>query len=118
MKGDELAERLIGFGADILKLVSSLPKTTAAKHAGEQLLRSGTSCGANYEEGRGAESRGDFVHKLSVTHKELKESRYWLKLILKSEMTKNGVAEKILPECEELCAIIGKSIVTARENAK
>ncbi|OGH61388.1 MAG: hypothetical protein A3G34_05220 [Candidatus Lindowbacteria bacterium RIFCSPLOWO2_12_FULL_62_27] len=116
MKGDELAERLVDFGAGILGLVEALPKTASGRHVAEQIMRAGTSCGANYEEGRGAESRGDFVHKLSVTNKELKECRYWLKLIAKSKMLANGTATDALDECEELCAIISKSIATAKKN--
>mgnify|MGYP001617524504 CR=1 FL=1 len=118
MKGDELADRMVDFGAAALQLVEALPKTATGRHVSEQLMRCGTSCGANYEEGRGAESRGDFVHKLSVTHKELKESRYWLKLIVKSRLLSNGLPGDLLDECEELCAIIGKSVKTAKENEK
>lgn len=116
MKGDALADRLVDFGTDILQLVESLPKSATGRHIAEQLMRSGTSCGANYEEGRGAESRGDFVHKLSITNKELKECRYWLKLIVKSEILPNGAAVIVLEECEELCAIMSKSIATAKKN--
>ena len=114
MKGDELADRFVKFGAEVLRLVEELPKSRSGRHVGEQLMRAGTSCGANYEEGRGAESREDFIHKLGITHKELKESRYWLKLIGQSELIKNGSTADILDECEELCAIIGRSIKTAK----
>ena len=75
-KGDALADRLIDFGVKIIKLVNTLPKTVVGKHIGGQLLSSGTSPGANYEESRGAESRADFIHKLSIVLKELKESRF------------------------------------------
>ncbi|MBI4178901.1 four helix bundle protein [bacterium] len=113
MKGDDLSDRFVEFGDAVLTVVEGLPETKTGRHIGEQLMRSGTSCGANYEEGRGAESRGDFVHKLGVTHKELRESRFWLRLILKRKITRNGAVD-VLEECEELCAIIGKSIATAR----
>jgi len=75
-KVDNLTERLIDFAIRIIKLVNTLPKTSISKHIGGQLIRSGTSPGANYEEACGAESRSDFTHKLSIVLKELKESRY------------------------------------------
>ena len=85
-KGDELAERLLDFAVRIIKLVSSLPKTDIGKHICGQILRSGTSPGSNYEESRGAESRADFIHKLGIVLKELKETRFWLRVIHHSEI--------------------------------
>ena len=114
--GDELAERFLNFAARIIKLSAALPKTPAGKHIANQLLRCGTSPGANYEEARGAESRKDFIHKLGVVLKETKESRYWLKLILVSKMLAHNKVCSLLTEAEELIAIIGKSIMTARSN--
>ena len=70
MKGDDLADRLVEFAVQVIAIVDSLPKSSAGKHIGGQLLRSGTSPGANYEEARAAESKADFVHKLSIVHKE------------------------------------------------
>ena len=72
----ELNERLLEYGAWIIKLVESLPKTLVAKRIGDQLLRSGTSVGANYEEAQGAESKSDFAHKLQIALKEVRESNY------------------------------------------
>ncbi len=79
-KIDNLSERLLDFAVRIIKLVNALPKTVIGKHIGGQVIRSGTSPGANYEEACGAESRSDFTHKLSIVLKELKESRFWLRL--------------------------------------
>jgi four helix bundle protein len=83
-KGDDLADRLLDFTVRIIKLVNALPKTAVGKNVGGQLLRSGTSPGSNYGESRGAESRADFIHKLGIVLKELKESRYWLWIIYRS----------------------------------
>jgi len=113
-KDDELAERLLDFSVRIIQLVEAFPKTTTGKHAGNQLLRSGTAPGANYEEARGAESQADFVHKLSIVLKELKESRYWLKVTHRVPLVKPQRLGTLLDECEELIAIIGKSIFTVR----
>jgi four helix bundle protein len=112
---NKIDERLLNFAVDIIKLIKCLPKTEVGRHIGGQLIRSGTSSGANYEEARGAESRSDFIHKLGITLKEMKESRFWLRLIKGSELLKSNSVNPILKECEELCAIIAKSILTARK---
>ncbi len=114
--GDELAERLLDFAVLIIKLVNALPKTAVGRYIGGQLLRSGASPGANYEEARGAESRADFIHKMGIVLKELKESRFWLRLIHRTKLMK---ADNVVPatqECQELCSIIAKNILTARKN--
>jgi four helix bundle protein len=77
-------------------------------------MRSATSCGANYEEARAAESRADFVHKMQVVLKELRESIYWLKLIKKSGPDLNGHLLPVLTEANELAAIFAKSVMTAK----
>jgi four helix bundle protein len=82
----DLSERLLNFSVEAIKLTGSLIKTYAERHVGQQLLRSATSAGANYEEACGAESRADFVHKLQVANKELKESKYWLKLLNEAKL--------------------------------
>lgn len=122
-EGDKIAGRLIDFAVIIIKITNELPKTYAARHISGQLLRSGTSPGANYEEARGAESRADFIHKMGIVLKELKESRYWLKLIHRAKMLTRQKIDNIINECEELCAITAKSIITAKskkqsQNAK
>ena len=81
MKGDDIAERLLDFSVRVLRLVAVLPKNLPGKHIAHQLLRSATSMGANYEEARGGQSFPDFVHKLSISWKESRETCYWLKLI-------------------------------------
>lgn len=111
---DDLAERLLDFAVRIIKLVNALPKTVIGKHIGGQLMRSGTSSGSNYEEARGAESRGDFVHKLGIVLKELKESRFWLRVIHRTEILRPQLIEPLVQECEELIAIIARSIMTAK----
>jgi len=113
-KGDDLSGRLLDFTVHIIRLVQALPNSPVGKHIGGQLLRSGTSPGSNYEEARGAESRADFVHKLGIVLKELKETRFWLRVILRASVLDSSRVEPILCECEELCAIMAKSILTAK----
>jgi len=113
-KSDTLSERLLVFAATVIKIADALPNTVAGRHIGGQLIRAGTSCGSNYEEACGAESRSDFAHKMSVVLKELKESRFWLRLISRTEMLTLNHTEPVLDECQQLCAIFAKSILTAK----
>jgi four helix bundle protein len=117
-KDEELAERLLKFAVLIIKLCEKLPHDAIGNHVRIQLLRSGTSPGANYEEARGAESKADFIHKLGVVLKELKESRYWLKVIQEVSLIKKDYVLPVLNECEQLIAIIAKSIFTSRKSQK
>src|SRR4030042_4429538 len=117
-KGDQLSDRLLDFIVRVIKIVDSLPNTIAGRHIGGQLVSAGTSCGANYEEGCGAESRSDFVHKMSIVLKELKETRFWLRLINRTEMLAPKYTDAMISECEQLCAIIGKSVSTARKRRR
>ncbi|MBM4350791.1 MAG: four helix bundle protein [Deltaproteobacteria bacterium] len=113
-KGDQLSERLLDFVVKIIKIAEALPKTISGRHVGGQLVRAGTSSGSNYEEGCGAESRSDFIHKMSIVLKELKESRFWLRAIHRTQMLSPKEVQPLIDECGELCAIIGKSVSTAR----
>jgi len=114
MTPSELSERLLNFAAKIGKLVENLPETRLGRHIAGQLIRSGTSPAPNYEEACAAESRADFIHKLRIVLKELRESRCWLRLIQISELLPG---EKELPcllsESTQLCNIVGQSVATA-----
>jgi len=116
MTSDELLERLLDFAARVGKVVDALPDTRMGRHVAGQLVRSGTSPAANYEEGCAAESRADFIHKLSICLKELRESRSWIRLIIKTEMLPEHRMGDLLDECNQLCNIVGQSIVTAKAN--
>ncbi len=115
MRGEELSERLIDFSVRAIKLCGALPKSYTGRHIANQLVSSGPSAGANYEEARGAESNADFLHKLGVALKELRESLYWLKVIQRSEMLPSNRMRRILQEADELCAILVTSIKTAKK---
>jgi four helix bundle protein len=116
MTSEELLERLIDFAARVGNVVDALPDTRMGRHVAGQLVRSGTSPAPNYEEGCAAESRNDFIHKLSICLKELRESRCWIRLIIKTEMLPEHRMGELLDECNQLCNIIGQSVVTAKEN--
>ncbi len=116
MTPDQMVERLINFAARVGKVVDALPDTRMGRPIGGQLVRSGTSPAPNYEEACAAESRADFVHKLSICLKELRESRSWIRLIIKTEMLPEHRMGELLDERIQLRNIIAQSIVTAKEN--
>jgi four helix bundle protein len=114
----DLSDRLLDFAVSVIKVSHMLPNTVAGRHVGGQLIRAGTSSGSNYEEACGAESRSDFVHKMSVVLKELKETRFWLRVIQRTGMLSATHTDSVSDECKQLCAIIAKSIITAKDRKK
>jgi four helix bundle protein len=113
-KNNQLSDRLLDFAVEVIKITDALPNTVAGRHVGGQLIRAGTSGGSNYEEACGAESRSDFAHKMSIVLKELKETRFWLRLIRRTEMLDPQHTDPAITECEQLCAMTAKSIITAK----
>ena len=116
MKGDDIAARLVALAVRVVRIVDALPDTLAGRHVAGQLLRSGTSPGANYEEARGAESRRDFVHKVGIALKELHETRYWLRVVAGANLAPSLALQAVLPEVDALCRILGTSKRTASVN--
>ena len=113
----DLEDRLIDFAIRIIKLAERLPNTYIGNHIKGQILRSGTSPAPNYGEAQGAESRVDFIHKVKLSLKELKETRVWLKIIIKAEIiTPVTKITPLLKENEELISILFTSIETAKKN--
>jgi len=116
---EKLNMRLLDFAVKVINLIQELPKNTVGQHIGNQLMRAVTSPGANYEEACGAESRRDFCHKMGIVLKELKESRYWLRLAQRVPLIKPlSRFDPLLDEVEQLIAIFAKSINTARDKIK
>lgn len=114
----DLEDRLLDFAVRLTKLVDALPNTRTGNHVAGQLLRSGTSPFANHGEVQAAESRKDFIHKLGVCFKELKEVRRWLRFIARVELVPVARLRPLLLENEELIRIFAASIRTAGKNAK
>jgi four helix bundle protein len=112
----DLEDRLIRFGAGVCQLADQLPSTVIGRHVAHQVIRSRTSPIANYGEVQGAESRRDFIHKLGMCLKELRETGAWLKLIAKLDLCPNEVIDVAKRECDELIAVFATSIQTARRN--
>jgi four helix bundle protein len=114
MNQNDLSERLWEFAASVGRIVDALPETRLGRHVAGQLVRCGTSAAPNYDESGAAESREDFVHKLSVALKELRESRGWLRFIAKAKLLPAPSMSVSIDESEQLCRILGKSIFTAK----
>ncbi|MEO8588490.1 MAG: four helix bundle protein [Flavobacteriales bacterium] len=113
----DLEDRLVDFSVLMLKVADALPKTYAGQHLSGQLTRSGTSPALNYGEAQSGESRRDFIHKVKICLKELRESRVCLKIIDRAGLLMDKeLLAKSMAECNELTAIFVKSVKTAEAN--
>ena len=115
-KGADIEDRLLDFAVRVGKAIDALPDTRLGRHIAGQLVRSGTSPAPNYAEACAAESKKDFIHKLAIALKELRESSVWIRMIVKSELIPEQRLEQLRDECDQLCKIIAKSLVTAKSN--
>jgi len=113
----DLEDRMLEFTARLIKMVDALPTSRAGNHIAGQLLRCGTSPFANHGEVQAAESRKDFIHKLGICLKELKEIKRWIRLIARLELIPIKRVRPLLIETEELIRIFSASIRTAERNA-
>ena len=117
MKHDNLENRLVEFSADIVKLTTTFDKSIHSKIITDQILRSGISVALNYGEARSAESRKDFIHKMRISLKELRETNISLRIINETVGNANSdQVNKILKETNELISIFVVSINTASKN--
>lgn len=116
-KGEtDLRERTKEFALRIVRLFSSLPKTTEAQVLGKQVLRSGTSVGANYREAYRARSKAEFIAKCGDCLREVDETAYWLELLVASGIVSAEKLQPLRQECEELTAIFVTILKTSKEN--
>lgn len=115
MKNDNvILEKSFQFGLRIIKLFVHLRKTKVERDLWVQLLRSGTSVGANVEESVGGSSRKDFAHKLEIAYREARETRYWLRLLKESELLESKLADSFITDCEEVIKILTAILNAAR----
>jgi four helix bundle protein len=112
----DLEDRLVEFAGAVSEVVERLPRTRVGRHAAGQLLRAGTTAAPNYGEAQSAESRKDFVHKLRVCLKELRETMVWLKYTRRMRVGDAGRTEACIREANELISIFVASIATAERN--
>jgi len=102
----ELEDRTKEFGIRIVRLIRTFPKTVDGIEVGRQLLRSGTSIGANYREANRAESKSDFIHKVGIAEKEASETVYWLEICEAAPLGDANEVRALLKEAGELLAIV------------
>jgi len=114
----DLRERLLSFGVRIIKVVESLAKNSVGRTLGDQLLRSGLSVGANFEEAQAAESRADFVHKLQIALKEARETNYWLCVVDRAAKLPHQRLVPLIDESVQVVAMLSKAVATAKGKAK
>ena len=114
MTPNELSDRLWHFAARVSKVVDALPDTRTGRHVAGQLIRCGTAAPPNYDEGRVAESRADFAHKINVALKELVETEGWLKFIVIDGLLTRKKLRKLQDECSQLCRILNSSVATSK----
>lgn len=117
MNEEELKHRTKQFSLRVIRLVESLPKTAAARVIGNQLLRSGTSVGANYRSACRGRSKPDFIAKAGIALEEADESLYWMELLVESKLVSAEKLAQLEKEASELVAILTASIKTARAHS-
>jgi four helix bundle protein len=105
MNKQELEQRTKQFSLEVIRFLESLPKNYLGEALGRQLIKSGTSIGANYREANRAESKADFIHKLAIAEKEASETLYWLELMLEAGIGGKQEALRLMQEAKELLAI-------------
>ncbi len=115
MNKQELADRTKRFALRVVRLVESLPQSRTAEVIGRQLLRSGTSVGANYRSVCRSRTTADFVSRMSIVEEEADESAYWMELLIEAKSVKAEKIEALLSEAYELVAISAASVITARK---
>lgn len=113
---NNLIARTKSFTLDVIRLTQSLPKDKVSDVLGKQLLRAGTSVGANYRAACRGRSRADFISKLGIVEEEADEVIYWLELLEESGLLRSAITAKLKKEANELLSIIVASIKTARSN--
>ena len=114
----DLQDRLLDFSVRIINVVEALPNTRAGNHIAGQLIRCGTSPAPNYGEAQSAESRKDFIHKIKIVLKELRETDVWLNIIQRRKLfsKSNNKLHALIVECNELISIFVTSVKTAKKN--
>jgi len=116
MQKEEFLKRTMAFGLRVIRLVESLPKRQVATVLGNQLLRAGTSVGANYRAAVRGKSRADFIAKMGIVEEECDEALYWMEMLIESGSIKPDLLKSLIDEGNQILAIVVASIKTARRN--
>lgn len=113
MSETNIQQKSYAFALDIVNFIRLLPKDVVGYAFAKQLIRSGTSIGANVEEAQGASSKKDFINKINIAKKEARETKYWLRLILDSGIVAKNKAVELLDKCSSLINILTAIVKTA-----
>ena len=116
MNPDDFKKRTRTFALRVIRLVKALPKSTVGNVIGRQLLRCGTSVGANYRAACRAKSRADFVAKMKIVEEECDECLYWMELLIEADIAEEHLLASLMDEANQLVAIIVTSIRTAKKH--
>ncbi|MEO8286845.1 MAG: four helix bundle protein [Chloroflexota bacterium] len=116
MAGEDLKKRTKAFALRVIKLTNALPRERSADIIGRQLLRCGTSVGANYRSACRAKSAADFIAKMTIVEEEADESLYWMELLVESNLVPQVKLADLMKEADEIVSIIVASIKTARSH--
>ena len=114
----KIGDRTIQLSLRVIKLYREIEKDNLGRILGKQLLRAGTSIGANVQEGLGGQSRADFIHKLSIAYKEARETLYWMKLIEESTLVTPARLNDLKEETLQIIKILASIIITSKNNPK
>ena len=114
----DILERTVNYSLRIVKLYRELEKDSVGRVFGKQLLRSGTAIGANVHEAQGGQSKADFIAKMSIAHKEARESAYWLRLIQEAELISANRISDLSHETGELIKILSSILLTSKHGKK
>jgi four helix bundle protein len=115
---EDIRTRTFRFALQIIALVEKLPNTVSAKTIGKQLVRSGTSIGANVEEATAAHSKSDFVYRMNISLREARETLFWLRLLDASKILQSGDSAGTMKESDEITRILGAIVSSARGKRK
>jgi four helix bundle protein len=118
MNKEELEKRTLDFSRNLINTLNKLPKNQINYQINSQLFKSGASIGANYREANASESPKDFKHKINISFKEAKETKYWLDLLISNNREFTSELQILYKEADELSRIFGKAVTTCRNNAK
>ena len=116
MNNEQLKTRTNQFALRVIRLVEALPQTKTANVIGGQLIRSGTSVGANYRAASRARSQADFIAKMGIVEEEADESIYWMELLIECDLVKQNLLDDLLSETDQILAMVVASINTAKQN--
>jgi four helix bundle protein len=111
----DIIERTVAYSLRIVKLYRELEKDSVGRILGKQVLRSGTSIGANIHEAQGGQSKADFIAKVSVAYKEARETAYWLRIIKEAEIITPSRLMNLADETEQIIKVLGSILLTAKQ---